>query len=119
MSIIALAMPLMASHKYDFVLNVKLQDAYNPNFEIQTEVRINKPFRIVTSNGAVKNTISGVLHSPQDGRYPLTLNIAEWISATQNGKETVKLNLELDKPWSGAAIQSTVFRRTVMLNRKP
>jgi hypothetical protein len=96
---------------------VKVQDVYNPDLDIQTDVRINKPFQVVTYNGAVTNTISGVLRPPRGRRYRLRLTISEWQSEKQISRETFNFALELNKPWSGGAIQSTVFRRTVTLSR--
>ena len=100
-----------------FSLTVSLHDAYNPDIEIQTDLSIGKPFRIMKRNGVVENTVSGVLHRPHGKRYRLQLNISEWQSKAQNSSETYNLDLELDKPWTGGAIQSTVFRRTISLSR--
>lgn len=111
-------LPSMAADSGTFTLTVKLQDAYNSDIEFETDLVINKPFRIMKRNGAVDNTISGVLYLGQGSKYRLRLNILEWQSKTQNSNETYVPDLELGKPWNGGAIQSSVLLRTVILSRQ-
>ena len=113
-----LVVPSMGAEAETFSLSLRMQDVYNPDLEIHTDLEIDKPFQILTNNGTVKNTISGVLYRPRGKRYRLRLKISEWQSEAQNSTETFNFTLELDKPWSGGAIQSTVFRRTVTLSRQ-
>lgn len=101
-----------------FTLTVTLQDVYNAHFDIPTNVIVDQEFGVSKQNGAVTNAISGVLHRPQEGRYPLTLTISEWKSDTSNNKNTERLNLELDKPWVGGPAQSFVYLRTVVLSKQ-
>ena len=101
-----------------FHLSLRLQDPYNSDLETRIPIRVDKPFRITTDNGEIKNTISGQLHAPSGTKYPLTLTISEWESEKSNMKDSWELQLEIDKPWSAGVVASFVYERTVILSKK-
>ncbi|MBX7220982.1 MAG: hypothetical protein K1Y36_13610 [Blastocatellia bacterium] len=98
-------------------LSVQLHDPLNHDFEIRLTVKVGKRFQAISDNGAVRNKISGVLHSPEGNTYPLTLEITEFASQQNNNSEKVNLQLELDKPWSGGPVASLVYLRTIRLTK--
>jgi hypothetical protein len=98
-------------------LTVKLDSCYNRGIVLETPVAVDRPFSLTKLNGAVTNTISGVLKPPVDGKFPLDLTVSEWESAKSNIRGTTALNLELDKPWSGGVGFSFVYGRTVTLSK--
>ena len=101
-----------------FNLSVRLQDPFNSDLETRIQIKVDKPFQITTDNGEVKNTISGRLHAPSGAKYPLTLTIDERGSETSRLGESMKLQLELDRPFSGGPISSFIYLRTVVLSKK-
>jgi hypothetical protein len=59
-----------------FDLEVTLMTASNPDFTMQTTVRVGQPFEMTATNGALTNKVSGTLHSPANGEYPLDLKLS-------------------------------------------
>jgi hypothetical protein len=101
-----------------YILSVKLNDIYNPDFEIRLPIKINKTFQVIAENGDIKTTISGTLGSSNKGKYPLTLTVSEWGSEKSNITDTTQLNLELDKPMGYGPVSSFLYLRTVTLSKK-
>ena len=108
-----------SNHDSDrFYLRVKLQDIYNPTFEICLPIKIGKPFHVTANTGEVTNTISGTLLQPKNDKYPLDLMISEWESEKSNLKGTNNYQLELNKSYSQGFVSSVVFNRTVTLTKQ-
>jgi hypothetical protein len=97
---------------------VKLNDIYNPDFEVRLPIKINKQFQVVAENGDIKTTISGTLGNSNKGKYPLTLTVSEWGSEKSNISDTIQLNFELDKPVGYGPVSSFFYLRTVTLSKK-
>ena len=123
---IALILPLLiptslsARDKTDgkhFMLNVRLQDVFNRDFEIRKRIELGKLFCAKKTNGRVRNTISGVLLAGTDGKFKLGLTVSEWASEKSNITDRWELELELNKAWSGGPIASFAYMRTVNLSR--
>jgi len=100
-----------------FDLEVTLMTASNPDFTMQTTVRVGQPFEMTATNGALTNKVSGTLHSPANGEYPLDLTISEWVSEKSNSRISMTLNLTLGKTWMGGAVSSFVDLHIVTLRR--
>ncbi len=100
-----------------YKLTVKLNTPYNQDFVIETPVTVGRPFELTKLNSEIKNTISGVLGPPVDDKFPLDLIVSEWESKTSNIKDTIKLDFELDKAWSGGPVSSFVYLRTITLSK--
>jgi len=100
-----------------YTLTVELNTPYNQKFKMETVIALNEPFELTKPNGEIKNTISGVLRKPVDGKFPLELTVSEWKSERSNLKDTTELNLELGKAWSGGPVSSFVYGRTVTLSK--
>jgi len=107
-----------ASDKEHFMLRVRLQDPFNRDLEIRKRVELGKPFRVKKTNGRVRNTISGTLLPGSNGKYKMSLTIAEWESKKSNMRDGWDLELELNKAWGGGPIASFVYMRTVTLSRE-
>ena len=101
-----------------YTLTVELNTPFNKKFTMATVVTPNEPFELTKLNGDIKNTISGILRPPLDGKFPIDLTVSEWKSEKSNIKGTTELNLELDKPWSGGPVPSFMYLRTVTLSKK-
>lgn len=100
-----------------YTLTVELNTPFNKNFIIKTPVVPGTHFELTRLNGKVRNTISGVLKPPVDGKYRIDLTVSEWASEESNIKDTTELNLEPDKPWSGGPVSSSTYMRTVTLSK--
>jgi len=100
-----------------YKLTVKLNTIYNLDFVIETPVTVGQPFELTKLNGEIKNTISGVLGPPVEGKFPLDLTVLEWASERSNSKITSKPHLELDKAYSGGMVSSFVYSHTVTLSK--
>ena len=100
-----------------FTLSVRLRDPYNRDLTALIPVQTNKPFHLEQTNGAVKNSFYGMLHSPIATTYPLTLTVSEWVSPSNNIRDTTKFSLKLDHSQSGGPVSSFVYSRTVILSR--
>lgn len=107
-----------ASAKSRLMLTVTLDSIYNNHFQVDLPVVIDQPFKVVTTNGSVTNTMSGTVGKPVQGKYPLPLYVSE--AAGGSGmKGTSDYSLELGKPVSGRPVASFVFIRTVQLSKVP
>ena len=106
-----------SSHIDSYTLTVELNTPFNKNFIMKTFVVPGKPFELTELNGGTRNTISGVLQSPVDGKYRIDLTVSEWVSEKSNIKDTTELNLELDRAWSGGPVSSFMYLRTVTLSK--
>ena len=100
-----------------YQLTVEMNTPYNKQFTIATDITPNEPFELTKRNGDIRNTISGVLRPPVDGKFPLDVTVSEWASEKSNIKGTTELKLDLDTPWSGGLIASSVYARTVTLSK--
>ncbi len=100
-----------------FDLEITLVTPHNPDFTILTTISIEQSFEVTATNGLVRNTFSGTLRPPVGDKFTLDLTVSEWESERSNIKDTMSLDLELGKPWSGGPIESFVFLRIVMLRR--
>ena len=100
-----------------YMLTVKLQDIYNRSVVMRAPVLIGRPFELTGQNGDVRNTLTGVLKPPVSGKFPLELTVSEWISEQSNERDTTRLELELDKPWSGGPAASFIYLRTVTVSK--
>jgi hypothetical protein len=96
-------------------LSVVFASPLNPQFEIKTPVVPGLPFKVTRENGWVRNTISGVLQRRAPDKYTLRLTVEEWKSERENVRDSGDLELELGRPWSGGAIGSSVYARTITL----
>lgn len=106
---------LSSNHIDSYTLTVELNTPFNKNFIMKTPVVPGKHFELTRLNGEVRNTISGMLKPPVDGKYRIDLTVSEWVSEKSNIIDTTELNLELDKPWSGGPVSSSTYLRTVTL----
>ena len=107
-----------AAERDEFYLSVNLNDPYNADLLVRAPIKLDAPFQITVENGVVKTTMSGIVHEPVDNRYPLTMTVTEWASATNNITGTNDLRLELEKPSGYGVVFSVVYARTVTLTRK-
>ena len=108
---------VMGQRQDSLNLSIRLQDPYNPDFELCTSVRVNEPFRVTWMSGKTRSNISGILHPPVSGEYPLTLSVSEWASEQSNSKETSESKLKLEKPYEWGVVQSVVYTRYVVLSK--
>jgi hypothetical protein len=108
---------VVGQRKDSLSLSVRLQDPYNPDFEICTPVTVDEPFRITWINGKIRNSISGILHSPVGAEYSLSLTVSEWASEQSNGKDSSESKLKLEEPYGWGVIQSVVYARRVVLSK--
>ena len=109
------AAPLQSS----LMLSITLDDIYNRNFQVNLPVAVNQPFKVVTSNGIVTDTISGTVGTPKSGKYPVPLYVSEWSGKDSNLVGTTDYNLEIGKPDSTGLTSSVVYMRTVKLTLIP
>jgi hypothetical protein len=100
-----------------FDLEIALITPYNHDFTMLTTVRTGQPFELTATNGAITNRVSGTLHAPVSGAYPLDLTISEWASEKSNIRDTTKLNLELGKSYGFGPVSSFLYLRQVTLRR--
>jgi hypothetical protein len=100
-----------------FDLEVALSSPYNRDFTMLTTIHIEKPFHLIATNGAITNEVSGTLHAPNGGIYPLDVTVSEWASKKDNMRDSWKLKLELGKAWGGGAVSSVVSMREITLRR--
>jgi hypothetical protein len=100
-----------------FDLEVTLMTPINPDFTMQTTVRIGQPFEITATNGGISNRVSGTLQTPTNGVYPLDLTVSEWASETQNIHDPMKLELKLGKSWAGGPLVGLIYIRWVTLRK--
>ena len=100
-----------------YTLTVELNNPYNRKFKMETVVVRNEPFELTKLNGRIKNTLSGVLRDPEDGKFPLELTVSEWESDKSNSRWTIELNLELGEEWSGGIVQSLFYEKTITLSK--
>jgi hypothetical protein len=107
----------VAVEKNALMLSIVIDTIYNHHFRVDLPISLNQPFKVVTSNGGVTNTVLGTVSSPVDGKYALPLSVSEWVSKSNNFSDTEELSLELDKPVSGGFDSSVVFMRTVTLTK--
>jgi hypothetical protein len=110
-------LPVVGQRNDSLNLSVRLQDPYNPDFELCTPVRVNEPFRVTWMSGKIRSNISGILHPPISGEYPLTLTVLEWASEQSNNKDSSEPKLKLEKPYGWGVIQSVVYTRRVVLSK--
>jgi len=96
-------------------LTVTLKDIYNHAFKVSLPVTPDVPFKVVSTNGSVTNTISGTVGEPVNGKYPLPLSVSEWKSKADNISDTTDYNLELGKPQGCGPAASIIFERFVVL----
>jgi hypothetical protein len=100
-----------------FDLEVTLMTPYNHDFTMQTTVRVAQAFELTATNGAITNKVSGTLHAPTNGVYPLDLTVSECASENSNIRDAMKLNLELGKAWCGGPVSSFLYMRHVTIRR--
>jgi hypothetical protein len=100
-----------------FDLEVTLITASNPDFTMQTTVRAGQAFEMTATNGAVTNKVSGTLHPPANGEYPLDLTVSEWASESAKSNYSLTLNLTLGKTWGGGMVSSFADMYYVTLRR--
>ncbi len=106
-----------APDKNALTLSVTLDDIYNHHFQVILPITVNQPFKIVTTNGAVTNTISGTVGAPTQGKYSLPLYLSEYVSNDNNLTGTENYTLQLDKPASRGLTASFVYMRIVELTQ--
>ena len=109
-----------ASHPDDdaYVLTLRLQSRFNPDFTMRTTVTLRQPFSVARRNGRIQNAMKGVLSPPVDGVFPLDITLSEWESDDFNLSETGSFRLKLNEPHSHGAIASAVHMRTLTLTKK-
>jgi type II secretory pathway component GspD/PulD (secretin) len=100
-------------------LKVLLTDPYNRHFCIEIGISMGKPFKVVTTNGDVTTTISGVVTPTADGKYSLPLYVSEWESEQSNIRGGGDYTLELGKPAGGGFISSFAYGRSITLTAEP
>jgi hypothetical protein len=103
-----------------FSLSVTIQSRHISHFEACIPVRVEEQFRVVWGNDKIKDSFSGVLHAPKDGRYPITLNISEGGGSC---REMTVPSLTLDKADEWSNIVSMAFQhidnRKIVLSKAP
>lgn len=100
-----------------FDLEVALSSPYNRDFTMLTTIRIEEPFHLIATNGAITNEVSGTLHAPHGEIYPLDVTVSEWASEKDNVRDSWKPSLELEKAWGGGTVSSVVYMREITLRR--
>ena len=103
--------------KNALMLSVTLDSIFNHHFQVMIPVTVGKPFKIVSDNGDVTNTISGTIGAPVEGKYPAPLYINEKWSKGGDVGGTRSYSLELDKEQSGGPVASFIYLRTVKLTK--
>ncbi|BDI34008.1 hypothetical protein CCAX7_60590 [Capsulimonas corticalis] len=99
------------------MLSVTLDSVLNHHFQVVIPVTVGKPFKTVSDNGDVTNTISGTISASVNGKYPAPLYVNEKASRGGNVGGVSNYLLELDKAQSGGPVASFVYLRTVKLTR--
>ncbi len=100
-----------------FDLKVRLSTPFNRDFTMLVIIRAGEPFTLNATNGATTDKLSGILHKPSKGIYPVDLTISEWISAKENIRNSAKLDLELGKTRGTGVIAGLVYCYFVTLRR--
>ena len=103
-----------------FSLSVTIESRHISHFEACIPVRIDEPFKVVWGNDKVKDSFSGVLQAPKEGRYPITLNISEGGGSC---RDMTVPSLTLDKLDEWSNVMSMAFQhidsRKVVLSKTP
>lgn len=87
-------------------LSVTIESRHISHFEVCIPVKVNEPFRIVWGNEKVKDSISGTLHPPDKGEYPISLNISEGGGSC---REEIEPTLKQGEPREWSDIVSSAF----------
>jgi hypothetical protein len=80
-------------------LTVRLQDNFNPDFIACVPVRVDEPFTVSWVQNGDRNIISGALHRPEAGKYPLELKTEEWHGGKPAFLGHTRPALKLDEPF--------------------
>ena len=100
-----------------FDLEVTLATPYNHDFTMQTTLCVEQSFELLATNGGITNTVSGILHAPTNGVYPLDLTVSEWKSDKSNISDTTTLKLELGKMSGYGTVSSFLYNGFVTLRK--
>ena len=107
--------PLPEPESYN--LEVSFMSPWNRDFTMLTTIRVGQPFEMVATNGRARNTVSGTLQPPKDGKYPIDLTVLEFLDDKSNLKSMVKPELELGKAYGLASSGGIIHSFTVILRR--
>jgi hypothetical protein len=88
-------------------LTVTIKSRHIDYFEFCVPIRVEEPFQIVWGNDKVKDSFSGVLHAPKEGKYPLRINISEGGGSC---REMTEPSLSLDQPEEWTNVVSSAFQ---------
>jgi hypothetical protein len=96
-------------------LKVVLTDPFNPTTEIAIPIEVNKRFRRVITDRNVTTTLTGIVRKGLKHTYILEMQTSEWISDTNNNRDSATWRLELNRTQSRGPVSSFVYGRSVTL----
>jgi len=99
-------------------LTVRIQDPFVQDVTIRQRVFVDRLLTITKQIGAVKLTITAIVHPQENGTWPITLAVSEYVSKTENEQDTCRLNLRTDKSFGIGAVSSLIYERTLTLTSR-